>query len=186
MNLWNLKRITVQYALMMTTMKTTRWRWQQQQQQLFYGPLSRTTRVSQNQKKRSSTHTYLDHQPSFISSLHLLRFINYLYAWQSFSTTSFQVQGLIGLPLDLEPSTSYSIHFFNDDCLLFAPHAHTIATCFAVVPRLCHLCLVSLWILYLELFYLNVTHPSDHFSFLPTKVPPHFVSLQARSHFHAT
>jgi len=29
-------------------------------------------------------------------------------------------------------------------CLLFAVHAHTIATCFAVVPRLCHLILVSL------------------------------------------
>jgi len=29
-------------------------------------------------------------------------------------------------------------------CLLFAPHAHTIASCFAVVLRLCHLILVSL------------------------------------------
>ena len=29
-------------------------------------------------------------------------------------------------------------------CLLFAAHAHTIATRFAVVPRLCHLILVSL------------------------------------------
>jgi len=29
-------------------------------------------------------------------------------------------------------------------CLLFTPHAHTIATCFAVVPRLCHLILVFL------------------------------------------
>jgi len=28
--------------------------------------------------------------------------------------------------------------------LLFATHAHTIVTCFAVVPRLCHLILVSL------------------------------------------
>jgi len=36
-------------------------------------------------------------------------------------------------------------------CLLFAAHAHTIATCFAVVPRLCHLILVSLSTLYLEL-----------------------------------
>ena len=31
-----------------------------------------------------------------------------------------------------------------DHCLLFGTHAHTIATCFAVVPRLCHLILVSL------------------------------------------
>jgi len=29
-------------------------------------------------------------------------------------------------------------------CLLFAAHAHTIATCFAVLLRLCHLILVSL------------------------------------------
>jgi len=31
-----------------------------------------------------------------------------------------------------------------NQCLLFATHAHTIATCFAVVPRLCHLILISL------------------------------------------
>jgi len=37
-------------------------------------------------------------------------------------------------------------------CLLFTAHAHTIATCFAVVPRLCHLILVSLSTLYLELY----------------------------------
>jgi len=29
-------------------------------------------------------------------------------------------------------------------CLLFATYAHTIATCFAVLPRLCHLILVCL------------------------------------------
>jgi len=48
-------------------------------------------------------------------------------------------------------------------CLLFATHhAHTIATCFAVGVRLCHIFLVSLATLYLELFFLNITHPSDH------------------------
>jgi len=60
-----------------------------------------------------------------------------------------------GLPLGLSPSTSYSIHFFTQSVnryLLFAAHAHTIATCFAVVPRLCHLILVSLSTLYLELY----------------------------------
>jgi len=30
----------------------------------------------------------------------------------------------------------------SNHCLLFAAHVHTIATCFAVVPRLCHLILV--------------------------------------------
>jgi len=38
-------------------------------------------------------------------------------------------------------------------CLFFATHDHTIAACFAVLPRLCHLILVSLSTLYLE-FYL--------------------------------
>jgi len=37
-------------------------------------------------------------------------------------------------------------------CLIFAGHAYTIATCFAVIPRLCHLILVSLLTLYLELY----------------------------------
>jgi len=40
----------------------------------------------------------------------------------------------------------------HNHCLLFAAHANTITTCFAVVPRLCHLILVSLSILYLELY----------------------------------
>ena len=37
-------------------------------------------------------------------------------------------------------------------CLLFAAHAHTITTCFGVVPRLCHLNLVSVSTLNLELY----------------------------------
>jgi len=40
----------------------------------------------------------------------------------------------------------------SNHCLLFAAHAHTIATSFAAVPRLCHLNLVSLSTLYLELY----------------------------------
>jgi len=45
-------------------------------------------------------------------------------------------------------------------CLLFATHACTIATCFAVVPRLCHLILVSLSTLYLELYLVASCHTS--------------------------
>jgi len=37
-------------------------------------------------------------------------------------------------------------------CLLFTAHAHTIATCFAIVPKLCHLIQVSLSTLHLELY----------------------------------
>jgi len=82
---------------------------------LFHGPLSGTTQVRQYQKKHSTTHTYRDHQSSFISVLHLLWSIASspfnLHAWQSFSTTSLQV--VFGLPIGLAPSTSYSIHFFT-------------------------------------------------------------------------
>ena len=49
-----------------------------------------------------------------------------------------------------------------NQCLFFAAHAHTIATCFVVVSILYHLFLVFLSTPYLELLYLNITHPSDH------------------------
>jgi len=41
----------------------------------FYGPLSRTAWVSWYQKKHSPTHTYPNHQSSFICFLYLLRSI---------------------------------------------------------------------------------------------------------------
>ena len=47
-----------------------------------------------------------------------------------------------------------------NQCLLFAAHAHTIATCFAVVSTLYHLFLVFLSTPYLYSIYLNITHPS--------------------------
>jgi len=87
---------------------------QQQQQQSFYGPLSGTTRLRLYLKKHSPTH-HSDHHPIFISFFHLPRSIASslfkLRAWQSLCTTSFHV--LFGLPLGLEPFTSYSIHFFT-------------------------------------------------------------------------
>jgi len=93
---------------------------QQQQQQLpFYSSLSGTTRVSWYQKKHSPTHRP-DH-PIFITFFHLPRSIASsllkLPAWQSFWTTSFHV--LFGLPLGLEPSTSYSIHLFTQSVSSF-------------------------------------------------------------------
>jgi len=81
--------------------------------------------------------TYPDHYPTLLSFFHLLWSIASslfnLRAWQSFCTTSLQV--LFGLPLGLQPSTSYSIHFFIQ-ISVFATHAHTITAWFAVVPRL--------------------------------------------------
>jgi len=88
--------------------------------QPFYGPLSRTTRVSRYQKKHSPTH-HPDHQPSFISFFHLLRSIASslfnLHAGKYFYTTTLQV--LFGLPIGLQPSTSYSIHFFTQSVSSF-------------------------------------------------------------------
>jgi len=84
-----------------------------QQQQPFNGPFSGTTWVSRYQKKHSLTH-HPDHI-IFISFFHLPRSVAStlfkLRAWQSFRTTSLHV--LFGLPLGLEPSTSYSTHFFT-------------------------------------------------------------------------
>jgi len=68
----------------------------------------------------------LTHPPSWSSSnlyqlLHLPRSIASslfkLCTWQSFCTTSFHV--LFGVPLHLEPSTSYSTHFFTQSVSSF-------------------------------------------------------------------
>jgi len=125
--------------------------------------------MSQYKKKHSPTHTYPDRQLSFVSFLHLLPSIASscsIYMPDSLSAQPLSV--IFGLPFSLVPSTSYSICFFIQSSF-FATHAHTIANCLAVLPRLCHLFLLCLLILYLEVwnsvFYLNVTHPSDHSHF---------------------
>jgi len=101
--------------------------------------LSGTTWVSQYQKKYSSTHTYRGHQSSLICYLHLLRSIPSslfnLHAWQSFSTISLQV--FFGQPLGRYPPLHTPYISSPNHCLLFTTHAHTIATCFVVVPKLC-------------------------------------------------
>ena len=82
----------------------------------------------------------------------------YLWAWHSTFHTSY---------------TSSPNH-----CRVFATHAHTIETCFAVVPRLCHLNLVSLSTLYSELYFLTSHHTYIlPFSSLPYKLPLHFPVL---------
>jgi len=67
-----------------------------------------------------------------------------------FSTISLQV--FFGLPLGLTTSTSTPYISSPNHCLLFSAHAHTITTCFAVLLKLCHLILVCLSTLYLELY----------------------------------
>ena len=129
-----------------------------QQQRPFYGPLSGTTRVSRYQKKHSPTH-YPDHHPVFISFFHLPRSIASslfkLRAWQSFCTTCFHV--LFGLPLGLEPSTSYSVHFFTQSVSSFrstCPYHRSVFCCSINIISSIHslsLFLVFLLTPYLEL-----------------------------------
>jgi len=117
---------------------------------ILYG----TTRVSRHQKKHSPTHTYWGHQSSLICFLHLLQStassLFNLCAWQSFpqSLSKFSLVNLLAWHHQLHtPYISSTKH-----CLLFIAHAHTIATCFAVVLRLCHLILVSLSTVYLKIY----------------------------------
>ena len=102
--------------------------------QPFNGFWSVITRVGQYQKKHSLTHTHPDHRTSLINFLHLLRSIASslfsLRTWQSFSTTSVQV--LFGLPLGLEPSTSYYMHFFTQSSSSFhstCPYHRSLFCC---------------------------------------------------------
>jgi len=103
------------------------------------------TLVSRYQKKHSPIHTYRGHGSSLICFLHPLQSMQSClfnsHAWQSFSTISLQV--FFGLPLGLAPSTLawhpqlHTAYISSPNhCLVFTAHSHTIAACFAVVPRL--------------------------------------------------
>ena len=137
------------------------YRQQRQQQQQQQQQLRGTTWVSQYQKKHSPTHH--DHHPVFIS-FHLPQSIASslfkLRAWQFFAQ-SLSMSSLFYL-LVWSPPPHIPYISSPNQCLLFAAHAHTIASCFAVVSILYHLFLVFLSTPYLELLYLNITHPSDH------------------------
>ena len=131
----------------------------------FSGFLSRTTWVSRYQKKHSPSHTFPANEPSFISFLHLPQTIALslpnLRAWQSFRTTSNHV--LFGLPLGLEHSTSYSIHFFSQLLSSFrntCPYYRNLFCCgteiMSCIPSLSQL------LIWNSDFQLNATHPSDN------------------------
>ena len=107
---------------------------------------SGTTQVSQYQKKHSPTHTHRGHQISIsASSIHYDPWhppysIDALYSLFPQSLSKFSLVYLLAWHPPLHtPDISSPNHY-----LLFAAHAHTVATCFAVVLRLCHLILVSL------------------------------------------
>jgi len=131
--------------------------------QPFNGPMSGTTRVGRYQKKHLPTHTHPVHQTSFINFLHLLR---------SIASSFFQFTRLTILFRNLCPRPFWSFSWSRDPLLhtpymsspnhhLFATHAPTITACFAVIPMLCHLFLISLSSLLGNLSYLHATHPSD-------------------------
>jgi len=120
--------------------------------------------VSEETFTHSHTHTYPDHQSSFICFLHLLL---------SIASSLFNLCLAVFLH-SLSPNPLWSIswsgtlhfilHTFDSSpiyCFIFTTHAHSITSFFAVVPRLCDLIVLSLSTLYLELN----THirPSDHF-----------------------
>jgi len=143
--------------------------------------LSTTTRVSRYQKKHPLTHTYRGNQSSLICFLHLFDLLHppcSIYVPDSLFPQSLYKFSLVYL-LAWHPQlhTPYITSF--DHYLLFAAHAHTITTCFAAVPRLCHLILVSLsqTLTWNSIMQLNAaTHPSNHSHLRPLKCQLIFLS----------
>jgi len=146
--------------------------------------------VSWYQKKHLPTH-HPDHHPTFISFFHLLRSIASslfkLRAWQSFCTTSFHI--LFGLPLGLELFRHFFSQSVSSFCNTCPYHCSLFCCSINIIPSLSLNSLLATLI-----FYLNITHPSDHSSlcspkchliFFPDR--PGFTSvLHATSHTAAT
>ena len=125
--------------------------------QPFNGLLSGTTQVGWYQKKRSPTHTHPDHRTSFIIFLHLQRSM-------ASCLFSLRVESPLGQPLSrsslvfllaLDPQLHTPCISSPNHHRLFAAHAHTNAACFAAIPMLCHLYLVSLSAPYLGVYLLT-------------------------------
>jgi len=106
------------------------------------------------------------------TTIHIFLPVQFTCLTVFFCTTSLQV--LFVLPLGLEPSTSYSIHFFTQSLISFCNTCPYYRNLFCCSIEICHLFLVFLSTLYF--FHLTVLIS------LPTEVP-YFLSLQARSHF---
>ena len=182
---WSIGAVVISFHRTYAWRYLVRWsRYTHIHTQPFNGLWSGTTRVGRYQKKHSPTHTHPDHRTSFIIFLHLQRsmasslFI--LHAWQSSRTTSLQV--LFGLG----PSTSYSIHFFTQSSSSFCstcPYQHSLFCCnINAMSSTPSLSLSSL----LGSLSFSLT-PHIHLTIL---ISAHwsattFLSLQARSHFHA-
>jgi len=97
--------------------------------------LSGTTRVSRYQKKHSPTHTYRGHQSYLICFVHLIQFMASscsIHAPDSLFPQSLSKSSLVYF-LAWHPPLHTPYISSPKHCLLFATHAHTIATCFAVL-----------------------------------------------------
>jgi len=112
--------------------------------------LSGITQVSWYQKKHSPTFTYHGHQSSLSASS------VYYDPWHP--PCSIYVPDSL-FPQSVSKFSSIYLLAWRplyisipNHCLHCTTHAHTITTCFAVVPRLYHLILGSLSNLYLELY----------------------------------
>ena len=129
--------------------------------------------MSRYQKKHSPTHTHRGHQSSlcafsiYCDPWHPPYSIHMLYSLFPQSLSKFSLVYLLAWRLPLHtPYISSPNH-----CLLFTAHAHTIATCSAVVLRFCPLIPVSLSTLYLKLCLVTSHHTSIlPFSSLPSEV----------------
>ena len=101
--------------------------------QLFCSPLSGTIRMSRGQKKHLPTHLSWSSSKLYqlLPSTTIYSILPvHLRAWQSFYTISLQV--LFRLPLGLQPSTSYSTHFFTYSMSSFrniCPYHHSLFCC---------------------------------------------------------
>ena len=124
--------------------------------QLFYSLLSGTTWVSRYQKKHLPTHPSWSSSNLYqlLPSTTIHGILPAKFTWLTiFFAQPLTKSSLVYLLVWSSPPRMPYISLPNQ-CLLFATHAHTIAACFAVVPRLYHLFLVSLSTVYLELYLL--------------------------------
>jgi len=149
---------------------------QQQQQLLFYSCLDFVQDYPDEPvPEETFTHSHLSWSSIILYLLPPSTAIHSILRVQSFCTTSVQV--FFGQPLRLAPFTSYSIHFFTQSLSFFAMHTHTTATCFAVVPRLYRLMLVSLSTLGTQYCHTSIWP----FSSLPAEVPHHYARQRSYS-----
>ena len=106
--------------------------------QPFYGPLSGTIRVSRYQKKHSLTHTNPDHQPSYrpLSACPYITIHSLLPVQFTCLTVSLHLSASSIWSTSWHPPLHTPYNSSSNHCLLFTTHTQTVATCFAVVPRL--------------------------------------------------